>query len=275
MSTSISCLESVVDELHVDQKTGEGFVSWRGLARMSGQKSHGNFNMGRTDLGKERRIFSLKIDEYLTELGFNLANFDYSRGVPDLLAAEVIAYYAEELGNQTAKQSSRGFRAIGLRQAIHIATGWKAKDPNKLSDSAHKRLNYLRGQGKPSQWIDEKGKGILLHNKTKDALIEHNCTAPKHHAMINNALVQNTIGLPKDIRKQRGLKPTANSTEAYSSSELAVRTFTHIQYLNRLDNTNPRCFKECHASAIATAQIVENAMRLIANGSVLTLAPAE
>ena len=122
MSNIISCFSDIADQLRVDSKTGQGFVSWSALARLCGVKSHGNFGRG---LAGRAGFFSLKIDQHLTECGFNPGDFDYSNGVPDIIAAEVIAYYAEEVGNPIAKQSSRGFRAIGIRQAIHIATGYK------------------------------------------------------------------------------------------------------------------------------------------------------
>jgi len=106
MNNSLACFENIIKDLRVEESTGQGFISRRALAKLCGLNSRGNW-------GKGGRVFGKILDEYLASIGIEVDGFDLSSGVPDILAAEVIAYYAEEIGNPIAKQTSRAFRDIG------------------------------------------------------------------------------------------------------------------------------------------------------------------
>jgi hypothetical protein len=121
MATSnLAIFESIAKELRCDEE-GKGFCSLRGLARMCGV-AQGNWGKSRQ---KGDVFFTLEIDEYLTESGVGVSDFDLSKGIPDIIAAEVIGFYAEEKQNPTAKKYSRAFRAYGLRKAIQDVVGYK------------------------------------------------------------------------------------------------------------------------------------------------------
>jgi hypothetical protein len=123
MST-LTTFESLTKEFSTD-KDGKGFVTRRGLARLCGV-SHRSW-------GRDGSLITLKIDEYVAQSGIKVGALDLSAGIPDIVAAEVIGYYAEEQQNPTAKSSSRVFRAIGLRTAIQNVTGYKPDPKRRLT----------------------------------------------------------------------------------------------------------------------------------------------
>jgi hypothetical protein len=126
MATSnLTIFESIAKELRCDEE-GKGFCSLRGLARMCGVKSIGTWGKGDLFLTRE-------IDAYLVEGGFEVSSRDTSKGIPDIIAAEVIGFYAEEKQSQTAKKYSRAFRSYGLRKAIQDAVGYKAPVKPRLT----------------------------------------------------------------------------------------------------------------------------------------------
>jgi P63C domain len=125
-TSSLTIFESLVKELRCDSE-GNGFVSQRGLARMCGIKSIGSWGKGDLFLTRE-------IDEYLSGGGIEVSAIDTSNGIPDIVAAEVIGFYAEEKQNPTAKQYSRAFRAYGLRKVIQDVTGFKPPIKPRLTN---------------------------------------------------------------------------------------------------------------------------------------------
>lgn len=120
MSVSkITLFDSLTKELHCND-AGEGFVTLRGLARMCGV-SHQTF-------GQSGSIFGVKIDEYLTEHGFRVADAGGGNGVPDTLASMVIGFYAQK-GKETAQKYLMAFAVYGLRKAIQEVTGYSSAEP--------------------------------------------------------------------------------------------------------------------------------------------------
>jgi P63C domain len=113
--SSLAIFESLAKELRCNDE-GQGFTSLRGLARMCGTP-HQSF-------GQNGSVFGPKIDEYLAESGIQVSVLNTSNGIPDVVAAEVIGFYAEEKQNPTAKKYTRAFRAYGLRKVIQLATGY-------------------------------------------------------------------------------------------------------------------------------------------------------
>jgi P63C domain len=115
--SSLTIFASLVKELYCDP-SGKGFTSLRGLARMCGVR-HNSW-------GKGGSLITHEIDKYLTDGGFDVVAIDMSNGVLDIIAAEVIGFYAEEKQSSTAKKYSRALRAYGMRKAIQFATGYIA-----------------------------------------------------------------------------------------------------------------------------------------------------
>jgi hypothetical protein len=74
-------LKDLSKEFKTDED-GKGFVTRRGLARMCGVNSQG--------WGRSGNKFTLEIDRYLAEGGFDVVTFEAGSNIPDLIAAEVI-----------------------------------------------------------------------------------------------------------------------------------------------------------------------------------------
>jgi hypothetical protein len=95
--------ECLRKEFSVD-KDGKVFVTRRGLARLCGVRH--------TNWGKGGRKYTYVIDEYLIQSGLRVDKSTTLLLIPDIEAAEVIGYYAEEQQNPIAKASSRVFRQL-------------------------------------------------------------------------------------------------------------------------------------------------------------------
>jgi hypothetical protein len=133
MST-LTIFENLTKEFSTD-KDGKGSVTLRGLGRLCG--------INHKTWKQSGGIFTQKIDEYLSESGIELGVLDFSNGIPDIIAAEIIGYYAEEQQNPIAKSSSRAFRAIGLRTAIQNVTGYKPDPKRRLTPEEIVELCFL------------------------------------------------------------------------------------------------------------------------------------
>jgi hypothetical protein len=146
-SNSLTIFASISKEFRCDE-SGRGFVSLRGLGRMSGVKYQ--------SWGKGDSLFSQEIDEYLTESGVEVTAITLSNGVPDFIAAEVIGFYAEEKQSPTAKKFSRAFRAYGLRRAIQDAIGYSVEDAKMYSiDMVVRRSPATWERMFSSTWIEQ------------------------------------------------------------------------------------------------------------------------
>jgi hypothetical protein len=99
---------------------GIGYISKRGLGRLVGI-DYRSWSQGDS-------IFNKKIDQYLTQHGFEVTVFLTSFGILDKAAAFVIKWYAHKAGeNKTTKAETLDafLSSMQLRDMIHRATGWK------------------------------------------------------------------------------------------------------------------------------------------------------
>ena len=108
--------DHIAKEFQVDSHTGYGFVSLRGLGRLSGTRYQ--------SWGQRDSIFTKKVDEYLTGKGFECDSFLVNGRVPDTVASLVIKYYAYQ-GNEIAQKTDEALGAIGLRTFIQKTLDWK------------------------------------------------------------------------------------------------------------------------------------------------------
>ena len=65
--SAIELPDHIAKEFSIDEKTGQGSVSMRGLARLC--------DISRGAWGKDGHLFTQKIDEYLTSEGFEGGHF--------------------------------------------------------------------------------------------------------------------------------------------------------------------------------------------------------
>jgi hypothetical protein len=124
MAKNILSIESAKKDFSCDAQ-GKGFVSLRGLARLCGVRYQ---SWGRGD-----SIFTTAIDRTLAEQGVTKIEVTAS-GIPDTVAAIVIAHYAQQ-GKEVAQKTLLAFAAFGLRKAIQETTGFKAIEKRTLSQS--------------------------------------------------------------------------------------------------------------------------------------------
>lgn len=272
--TQISRSEDEGVEFYTINSTGKSGMSQRGLARFVGI-SHGTLRgiidnvVGGSCTIESLKGFTSKTLHLQLPRGCDTSSVNNAVILTAEFCAAVIEHYAfdSKAKSEKALFAFRKFAAIGIEAFIQKANGWQPDQPRQLSDNAKKTLAKLKASGKPEYWLNEKAQGILEHNQTHDLLIEHGCGAPGQRRAINNVLVGDNIGTPKEIRKQRGLSPNANSTEAYSQAELAARNFTHIQFRNRVEVQNSQGFAKCKEDAKIAAAIVQDAIQRIANAS--------
>jgi hypothetical protein len=109
-------------EIKVDGD-GIGYISKRGVGRLA--------DIDYRSWGRGDSIFTQKIDQYLTQQGFDVTAFSAKQGILDQAAALVIKYYAYKNGDRCTVQAEKMdllLTSVGIRQMIHLATGWKATE---------------------------------------------------------------------------------------------------------------------------------------------------
>lgn len=133
-------------------KAGNGVFSIRAVARLAG--------ISDSSLSQSLKTGALlepsKLAQFLIGQGFEsalLANVN-STGIPDLLAAAVLEYYAFEADRYCTKQASlvyRAFARIGIRAYAQHITGWTPQEPIDYEQAI---INVLREQipEQPSDW---------------------------------------------------------------------------------------------------------------------------
>lgn len=123
MSILSHCLpESIAKEFTIDEK-GRGYVSRRGIARLSGVSRQSIQQLLNTIAqGKENLSKSLE--------SFTGQAFDGGY-IPDTLATAIIQHYAFS-GKVVAQDTLMALGAVGLRVVIQSSLDWEA--PRKLSD---------------------------------------------------------------------------------------------------------------------------------------------
>jgi hypothetical protein len=190
-ASNLSIFESLVKELRCNDE-GQGFTSLRGLARMCGTP-HQSFGQGGS-------VFGPKIDEYLAEGGIEVSVLDTSNGIPDVVAAEVIGFYAEEKQNRTAKKYSRAFRAYGLRKAIQDATGYKPPIKPRLSPEEIIELCCLPC---PTTWQRRFPEEYYEHLSRLTGLVANGVERPMLWARLTKELVYDYLpsGIYKEIKR--------------------------------------------------------------------------
>ena len=108
--------DSISKEFSIDDQ-GHGFVSRRGIARLSG-----------VDESSVRKLLNL-----IACAGQNLAKnlkpfagqaFDGAEPIPDILAAAIIKYYSRQ-GKEIAQDTDDALGAVGLRTVIQSTLGWQ------------------------------------------------------------------------------------------------------------------------------------------------------
>jgi P63C domain len=190
-ASNLSIFESLIKELRCDDD-GQGFTSLRGLARMCGVK-HNSWGRGGSR-------FTLQIDEYLLEGGVEVVASDFSQGIPDIIAAEVIGFYDSEKQNPTAKKYSRAFRAFGLRKAIQEATGYKPPIKPRLSPEEIIDLCCLPC---PTTWQRRFPEEYYQHLSRLTGLVANGVERPMLWARLTKELVYDYLpsGIYKEIKR--------------------------------------------------------------------------
>jgi P63C domain len=190
-ASNLSIFESISKELRCDDD-GQGFTSLRGLARMCGVK-HNSWGRGGSK-------FTLQIDEYLLEGGIEVVASDFSQGIPDIIAAEVIGFYDSEKQNPTAKKYSRAFRAFGLRKAIQEATGYKPPIKPRLSPEEIIELCCLPC---PTTWQRRFPGEYYEHLSRLTGLVANGVERPMLWARLTKELVYDYLppGIYKEIKR--------------------------------------------------------------------------
>lgn len=121
MSILISELpESIAKEFTVNDD-GHGFVSRRGVARMSGVSRQAIQQLLKSIEGKGA---SGTLPEVLQP--FTGQAFEGGKPIPDILVSSIIKYYAYQ-GNKLAQSVDLAIGAIGLRTVIQKSLGWEAE----------------------------------------------------------------------------------------------------------------------------------------------------
>jgi P63C domain len=202
-------LDKLLKEFSTDDE-GKGFVSWRGLARMSGV-THKTF-------GKGGNHFTLEIDQYLADGGFSLGTVKSDCSIPDLIAAEVIGFYAEEKQNPVAKKSSRIFRAIGLRTLIQQSTGYKPNPKRKLTAEEIIEVCCLPV---PTTWERRFPEEYYSHLSRLTGLIVDGHTRPAYWAALTKQLVYDYLpeGIYSEIKRCKDESGSWDKLHQYLSSD--------------------------------------------------------
>jgi hypothetical protein len=115
--------ESIAKEFTVNTQ-GQGFVSRRGIARLSGVHHSSVQNLlNLISSGGQKLPKNLK--------PFAGQAFDSGDQIPDTVASAIIKYYSRQ-GKETAQDTDDAIGAIGLRTVIQKTLGWEA--PRKLTE---------------------------------------------------------------------------------------------------------------------------------------------
>ena len=109
--------ESIAKEFTVDEH-GKGYVSRRGIARLSGVY----INSIRALLKKIADSEQQKLPKIIQP--FAGQGFEGEQQIPDILASAIIKYYAYQ-GNEQAQSTDAAIGAIGLRTVIQKSLGWE------------------------------------------------------------------------------------------------------------------------------------------------------
>ena len=208
-----SIVPSNFSELSKEFKTdedGKGFVSWRGLARLCGVR-FGTW-------GKRDRHFTLEIDEYLAECGIDLTDMKSDCSIPDLIAAEVIGFYAEKKQSEIAQRSSRAFRAIGLRSLIQNATGYKPNPKRKLTAEEIIEVCCLPV---PTTWERRFPEEYYEHLSRLTGLIADGHTRPCYWAALTKELVYDYLpsGIYTEIKRCKDESGNWDKLHQYLSAD--------------------------------------------------------
>ncbi|MGL5065729.1 MAG: P63C domain-containing protein [Microcoleus sp.] len=190
-TTKITLFDSLTKELHCNE-AGNGFVSLRGLSRMTG--------VNRSAWGKGGHHLTREIDEYLAESGIEVATIDFSGGIPDFVAAEVIGFYAEEKQSSTAKKYSRTFRAYGLRKLIQDVTKYKAPIRPRLTAQEIIELCCLPA---PTVWQKRFPEEYYQHLSRLTGLIVEGIERPMLFAKLTKELVYDYLptGIYAEVKR--------------------------------------------------------------------------
>lgn len=127
--------ENITKEFSVNEK-GYGFVSRRGVARLSGV-SHTAINklIRLIETGNPGQSKSIKTPTVQGVKGGNQRlpknlrpfagqSFNPDQPIPDLLASAIIKYYSRQ-GKEIAQDTDDALGAVGLRQTIRNTLGWQ------------------------------------------------------------------------------------------------------------------------------------------------------
>jgi hypothetical protein len=200
-------------ELSKEFKTddeGKGFVSLRGLSRLCG--------VGVGNWGKGDSKFTLEIDKYLAESGFMVSEMESGRSIPDLIAAEIIGFYAEEKQNPVAKKSNRAFRAIGLRALIQNTTGYKPATKRKLTAEEIIEVCCLPV---PTTWERRFPEEYYEHLSRLTGLVVDGHTRPCYWAALTKELVYDYLpeGIYTEIKRCKDESGNWDKLHQYLSSD--------------------------------------------------------
>jgi hypothetical protein len=189
---------------------GKGFVSWRGLGRLCGV-THKNF-------GKGGYKFTLEIDQYLADAGIEVGTVKSDCSIPDLIAAEVIGFYAEEKQNPVAKKSSRAFRAIGLRALIQQSTGYKPNLKRKLTAEEIIEVCCLPV---PTTWQRRFPEEYYEHLSRLTGLVVDGHTRPCYWAALTKELIYSYLpeGIYSEIKRCKDESGSWDKLHQYLSAD--------------------------------------------------------
>ncbi|MGL5058759.1 MAG: P63C domain-containing protein [Microcoleus sp.] len=189
-NSKITLFDSLTKELHCND-AGEGFVSLRGLARMCGV-SHRSWKQGGS-------IFGVKIDEYITEQGFEVGVKTLDKGIPDKIAALVVGFYAQE-GKPTAQKYLISFAVYGLRKAIQDITGYKVPLRPKLTAQEIIELCCLPA---PTTWQRRFPEEYYQHLSRLTGLVVEGSERPMLFAQLTKELVYDYLpaGIYAEVKR--------------------------------------------------------------------------
>ena len=189
---------------------GKGFVSWSGMARLSGAK--------RQTWGRSGSKFTIEIDEYLAESGIDAAALKSDCSIPDIVAAEVVRFYAEEKQNYVAKKTSKAFGAIGLRALIQQSTGYKPNLKRKLTAEEIIEVCCLPV---PTTWQRRFPEEYYQQLSRLTGLIVDGTTRPCYWAALTKELVYNYLpeGIYSEIKRCKDESGSFDKLHQYLSSD--------------------------------------------------------
>ena len=132
--------DSIAKEFSVNEKTGQVFVSRRGIARLSGVSHVAITKLLKALEDGGNQILSKTLQPFAG------TGFEGDKQIPDLLAAAIIKHYAYK-GNEVAQDTDSAIGAIGLRTIGQKLMGWE--EPIKPT---RQQLIELLVMPVPAEW---------------------------------------------------------------------------------------------------------------------------